>query len=245
MTKTKTVKSDQKLHLIAEKRTTFGKQLRKLRHGGKIPSNIFGPDFKSLSISIEGKEFNKIHKAAGETGVVYVDVEKQEIPVLIRQVQHHPINNHVIHVDFRKIDLLKKLETTVPIRIVNEAPAVHEKNGVLLTQTDHVIVEALPDDIPHDIEVDVSKLTEIGAEIKIKDLTQSPKYVFKDDPEKILILVTAHKEESVTPETTQEAPEVLTEKVEEGEQPVEESKETPKEKAQEEKKEEKKEKKQG
>jgi len=201
----------QKLHLTVTARDVFGKRLKKMRHQGLIPANVFGPGFKSVAVTAQTKDFVKVYKTAGETGVVYVDLAKEEIPALIGNVQRHPITNAIIHIDFRKIDLKQKIETTVPVKTINESPAI-AVGGVLLTQSDHVLVEALPEEIPQSIEIDLSKLLEIGAEVRVKDLPTSTTYTVKEDAEKVLISIIAHKEESVTPETTVATPEVLTEK---------------------------------
>jgi len=208
----------QKLHLAVTARDIFGKRLKKMRHQGIIPANIFGTGFNSMAVSALATDFAKIFKAAGETGVVYVDLAKEEIPALIGNVQRHPITNAIVHIDFRKIDLKQKIETTVPVKTINESPAVAQ-GGVLLTQNDHVLVEALPEEIPQSIEIDLSKLLEIGAEFRVKDFPASSTYTIKEQPDKLLLSVIAHKEESVTPETTVATPEVLTEK--EGEAPAE------------------------
>lgn len=205
----------QKLHLSVTARDLFGKRLKKMRHQGLIPANVFGPGFKSVAVSAQVKDFAKIYKAAGETGVVYVDLAKEEIPSLIGNVQRHPLTNAIIHIDFRKIDLKQKIEASVPVKTVNDSPAIAQ-GGVLLTQNDHVMVEALPEEIPQVIEIDLSKLLEVGAEVRVKDLPTSASYTVKEDPEQILLSIIAHKEESVTPETTVATPEVLTEKEGEG-----------------------------
>lgn len=210
-----------KLSLEAVKREVFGKKLKKMRRDGKIPANVYGPNFKSLSITLDSKDFNKVYRIAEETGIIYLDVDKQKIPALIKNVQIHPVLHLLLHVDFRKVDLAQKIETQVPIKIIGESPAVKEKGGVLLTQSDEITVEALPQDIPHEVEVDVSKLSEIGNEIKISDLSKNDKYHVKDEADKVVISIIAHKEESLAPETTAAAPEVITEKPEEGEEGAE------------------------
>lgn len=210
-----------KLSLEAVKREVFGKKLKKMRRDGKIPANIYGPDFKSLSITLEGKDFNKVYRVAEETGIIYLNVDKQEIPALIKDVQIHPVLHLLLHVDFRKVNLTQKIETQVPIKVIGESPAVKEKGGVLLTQTDEITVEALPQDIPHEVQVDVSKLSEIGNEIKISDLPKNDKYQVKYEVDKVIISIVAHKEESLAPETTVAAPEVITEKPVEGEEGAE------------------------
>lgn len=214
--------SSGKVSLKAESRTVFGKKLNKVRKQGLIPGNIFGPDFKSKSISIVYKDLVKTYKLVGETGIVYIDVDKENIPVLIKTIQKHPLSSSLLHVDFRKIDLKKKIETNVPVKTIGVSEAVTQKAGVLLLQSDTLLVEALPEDIPSSIEVDISIIKEIGQEIKVADLKKSDKYVVKTPVEKVIVAVIAHKEESIVPETAAAAPEIITEAVKEGEEaPVE------------------------
>ncbi len=206
-----------KLTLEVKKRELFGKKLNRLRKTGFIPANIFGPDFKSVSISVAAKNFFEIYKTAKETGVVYLELDQEKLPVLIKHLQFHPVYDQLLHVDFRKIDLQKKVETAVPVKFINTSEAVTQKGGVLLTLSETLNVEALPQDIPPAIEVDIAVLKDIPQEIKVKDLKTSNKYEIKEDPEKIVVSVVAHKEESVVAETAATAtPEVITAKVEEG-----------------------------
>lgn len=203
--------------LAVTTRDIFGKKLKSLRKQGKIPANIFGTGFKSASITVDLKEFLQVFRTTGETGVVYLTGLKEELPTLVKQVQQHPVTDVVLHVDFRKIDLTKKVETEVPVVFVNESEAVAQKGGVLLQQLKELTVEALPQDIPHEISVDISVIKEIGQEIKVSDLAASSSYQIKEEPASVVVSVVEHKEESVTPETTAAAaPEVITAAPEEG-----------------------------
>lgn len=213
-------KSQEKITLSAEIRNLVGKKAKKLRKQSLILANIFGQNFKSQAISVNYKDFLKIYKIAKETGIIYLKLKNQELPVLIKNIQKHPVTDEIIHVDFRKIDLKKKIETEVPIKTIGESEAVTQKGGVLLIQSDHLLIEALPEDIPQEIEVDISIIKDIGQEIKISDLPKSDKYEIKTPLEKVLVSVIAHKEESATPETTTVAPELI-----EKEKPEEEKEE--------------------
>lgn len=194
-----------KLKLTAEKRELLGKGVKKLRKEGVIPANIFGKDFNSLAISVKEADFSKVYKEAGETGVVYVDVSTDEIPTLIKSVQKHPVNDYLLHIDFRKINLKQKIETEVPLEFIGEAPAVKD-GAVVLYQQDSVMIEALPMDIPSAIEINLEQLTEIGQDVKVADLPKSEKYEFIDDPETVLVSVTEHKEESLEADLTSTIP---------------------------------------
>jgi len=221
--------SQEKTVLTAEMRTITGKKVNALRKQGMVPANVFGPNFDSKSITVTLKDFTAAYKVAHETGIVYVNVDKDSIPTLIKDIQKHPVTGFILHVDFRKIDLTQKIVTTVPVHFEGDSVAVNQLNGVLITHNDHLDIEALPEKIPAHIEVDISALKEIGDEITVKDIKANPDYVIITDPETVVVSVTAHKEESVVPETTTTAPEVITEKApeeggEEGAAPAEEEK---------------------
>ena len=223
MTKTKSSEKE-KLILTAQPRNLFGRKVRRLRAAGIIPANVYGAQFKSQSVSVNLKDFIKIYKIAKETGVIYLTISNQEIPVLIEGMQKNPIDNSILHVVFRKIDLTKKLEKNVPIKIIGESRAVKELGGVLLTQLDSLIIEALPQDIPQFIEVDITSLKEIGQEIKVADISSKNNYLIKTPAERVIVSVIAHKEESTTPETTTTPAEVISEnKVEKEETPQQDS----------------------
>ncbi|MBI4004648.1 50S ribosomal protein L25 [Candidatus Roizmanbacteria bacterium] len=208
--------------LSVQKRDIVGKKVKQLRKNALIPANIFGTGFTSISISTPFKDFIQAYKIAHETGIIYLNLDSQSIPTLIRSVQYHPVTNQILHVDFRKIDLKQKIETEVPIEIVGESVAVTQLGGVLLKQHEHLTVEALPQNIPQHITIDVARIQELGQDIKIADLPKSPDYEIKQDPETIIVSIIAHKEESITPETAVAAPEVIEkpEEEQEGETPT-------------------------
>lgn len=210
----KTLTEKKKMVIGASVRTVFGKKNKNLRKTGLLPANIYGTNFTSQAISVNYVEFKRMFRVAGETGVVYLKTEKVEVPTLITSLQRDPLEGSILHVDFRKVDLSIKIEAVVPLTFVGIAPAA-TIGGVILTQTDKITVEALPQDIPNHIEIDLASLKEIGNEIKVGDIAGNAGYTIKTEPEKVIITVAAHREESVVAETTASAtPEVLTAKQE-------------------------------
>lgn len=204
------------LTLEVKKRAVFGKKLKAVRAQGLLPANIFGENFTSQAITLVFKDFIKIFKKAGETQIVTLTLDGQGLPVLIKKVQRHPVTNLILHVDFRKVDLTKKIETEVPIKLIGESEAVAQNKGVLLKLVESVMVEALPTLIPLAIAVDITRLKELNDEMKVKNLKTSADYIFKDAQEKIIVRISAHKEESIeTQVVAPETVEVTTEKKEE------------------------------
>jgi large subunit ribosomal protein L25 len=207
-----------KVILKAETRSVVGKATRNLRKQGILPSNIFGKDMESQTIQVQLLDFRHTFAKVRETGVVYVDVDGKSVPCLIRNIQKHPVTGGLLHADFRKINLKQKTEAEVPIQITGESDAVKTQNGVLITQMETLTVEALPTEIPSEIEIDISVLKEIGDEIKVKDLKTTEKVAYTDDPEAVIVSVTAHKEEETEPDTEAEAPEIESEEKKEEEE---------------------------
>lgn len=209
------------LSLVVKKREIFGKKLNAVRAQNMLPANIFGENFTSQAVTVAFKDFIKVFKKAGETQVISLTLDTQKISVLIRNVQYHPVSRLILHIDLRKVDLTKKIETEVPVKLTGESPAVGQNKGVLLTLSESVMVEALPQSIPTSIDIDITRLKELNDEIKVKDLPTSADYVFKDDGEKVIVRISEHKEESIeTQVVAPETVEVTTEKkdeVEEGE----------------------------
>lgn len=212
----------ERIILAVTSRDMFGKQVKKIRKQGKIPSNIFGKDFESKAIAVDYKEFEKVYKKTGETQVIYVVIEgdKKEIPCLVSDIQFHPVSEAILHVDLRKVNLKQKIEANVPIKLVGESPAV-KLGGDMYTEHDSILIEALPNNIPAEIAIDISILTEIGSHITIGDIKTPSDVEIKDNPETIVVSVIAHQEQSDIPDISTELPEAAYS--EEGSEPTEES----------------------
>lgn len=212
---TKKTGHEEKLTLAVSARDVLGKKVKKLRREGVLPANIYGEGFASRSVSVDATAFRKMFKKSGETQVVYLALEKgEELPVLVHHVQTHPVYSSILHVEFRKVDLKKKIETQVPVTLTGESEAVTQNKGILQTISDSILVEAYPDKIPTEINVDISTLKEVDEQILVKDLKAGADYEIKDDPDKVILRITEHKEEELTPQTEAVETEITEQKAE-------------------------------
>ena len=182
------------IKLKSEKRTVFGRKVKKLREAGKVPANIFGKKVKSNAITVDLKEFKKVYSEAGETQIIDLSGK----PVLVSNMTKDPVSEDILHIDFRQVDLTEKISAAVPIVIEGESPAEKQGLGTVVSQIDEVEVEALPTDLPEKIVVDVSILLEVDQAIYIKDLKVSSKVEIKEDADAIIKKVEPlQKEEEV------------------------------------------------
>lgn len=208
--------------LKAEKRKILGQKVKTLRKEGILPANIYGKKVKSLAIQIPMSEFEKIYKEAGETGIIEISVDSSKRPVLINNVQMHPVTDIPLHVDFLQIDFKEKVTADVPVDLIGESPAEKSGLGTVVQQINEIEVEALPADLPEKFEIDLSKLTKVDMAVLVKDLDVDKKKVeIKSDLEQILVKVEPPRkeEEVVVPVEVEEEGEI-----EEGEEPSEEGK---------------------
>ena len=161
------------LTISADKRTIFGRRkLNNLRKEDIIPAIVYGPKIKNIPIQINLKEFDDLYKKVGETSLVNLSIKgtKENFVVLIHDIEEEPINGKTIHVDFYQPNLEEKTEADIPIKFINESPAVKDLEGTLVKNVQEVTVRALPRDLPREIEADISLLKNLNDELLVKDL---------------------------------------------------------------------------
>lgn len=156
--------------LIAEKRTITGKKVKHLRREGILPANMFGKGMKSTSLQLPLKEFQKVYDEVHETGLVDLTVDKETHPVLIQNIHTQPITHVPLHADFFKVNLKEKVKASIPVIGIGEPKAVTDKIGVLLQSLSEVEVEALPADLPENIEISVEGLSQIDDSLTVANL---------------------------------------------------------------------------
>lgn len=205
--------------LTVEKRKIVGKKVKKLRRGGILPANVYGKDIKSISVQVPQKEFAKVFKEAGETGLVDIHLDSQIIPVLIHNVQKDYLNENYLHADFYKVNLKEKVKTMVPIVIVGEPKAVTDKVGLLMQIISEIEVEALPEELPENVEVNVEPLAAVDEQITIGDLKVPAGVAILSDSSQVVVkiseLVSKEAEEQAAAEAVA-AEEAKVEGTEEG-----------------------------
>ncbi len=166
------------LTLKVKKRIVFGKQNKLLREQGFIPAVLYGKKTPACSLQVNTQDFKDAYKAAGDTDIINLIIvdekEKQTKSVLIQNVSNHFLDGSFLHVDFFEVEMDKSITARIPVNFTGESPAV-KLGGVLVKPTSEIEIEALPMDIPHEIIVDISSLTDFDQTIYIKDINFSAK----------------------------------------------------------------------
>jgi len=163
--------------LIAKKRDLQGSSnARRMRRAGSLPGIVYGEGKEASSVQLDMHAFEELlHHHATETLITEISMDGEgDVSVLVKDVQRHPVNGSILHVDMLKIIAGQAIQVDILLSLVGEAAGV--KEGGILDQVMHSIaIECLPRDLVESIEVDVSEMT-IGDTLCVADLALGTKF---------------------------------------------------------------------
>jgi large subunit ribosomal protein L25 len=212
----------EKLKILIKKSDAKSKKTTFTEKEGFLSAVLYGPKVKSQPISMAFKEFEKVYEKSGGSSLIsLVDEDKKEFLVLVHDIQRNPLSSKIIHVDFYAPILTEIVEARVPLVFEGEAPAVKDLSGTLVKEFQEVEVKALPQDLPHEIKVNIGGLKTFEDEILVKDLELPKGVEVLKEPDAIVVSV-------LPPEKVEEELEKpIEEKVEDVEVVEKEGKEMP------------------
>jgi large subunit ribosomal protein L25 len=145
----------------AEVRASRGKnEARRTRVAGKIPAVVYGAYKDPVSVAVDPRAIRKIvHSESGYNTIFDLAIEGGEsTPVMLVDRQVDPVHGGLLHVDFKRIDLTKRLRVSIPVHTAGEAKGIKLQGGLLEIVTRFIEIECLPDDIPEHFTIDVTEL---------------------------------------------------------------------------------------
>jgi large subunit ribosomal protein L25 len=216
------------MELNANLRQLTGNHAKKLRTEFLVPAVVYGLGNPSINLEVGYNEFVKVFREAGENTLVTLNFDGKSKKVLVKDMQKDPVSGKVIHASFLEVNLKVKIKAMIPVVVTGdeEAPVLKSGTGVLNLIKQEIEVEALPTDLPHSFNVDVSSLENIGDEIKVSALEfDRSKVELVDLTEEDLILNIDAPQEEVAEEATLTEEERIAQLEASSEKPEEESSE--------------------
>lgn len=179
------------VRLELKPRQVLGKKVKQLRRAGTIPVHLYGPGTDSRPLQCEQRELLlALARAGGNTPIIVtVEGEEDEQLTFAREIQWHPLRGDLLHVDFLAVQATQRLAAQVPITLVGESPGAREAGGTAIQQLRELAVEALPLDIPHEIEVDLAQLADPTGVIRVGDLTLAGSVTLLADPDDVVVRI--------------------------------------------------------
>jgi large subunit ribosomal protein L25 len=160
------------IELAAQTRQARGKQVKAVRAEGNVPAVIYGHGVEAQPLSVGQRSITKVFADAGSNKMVALSIDDgKPYNVMIQDVQTDSRSGQIIHADFYKVKMNEKIKAEIPLHVIGESTAVYKLEGSLIQGLSTVEVEALPANLPENIEVDISVLDDFDKTIHVSDLT--------------------------------------------------------------------------
>lgn len=160
------------IELNARTREARGKQVKTVRTEGNVPAVIYGHGLEAQPLSVGQRALTKVFSEAGSNKMVALSVDDgKPYNVMIQDIQTDSRSGQILHADFYKVKMNEKIKAEIPLHMVGESTAVYKLEGSLIQGLSTVEVEALPANLPENIEVDISVLDDFDKTIHVSDLT--------------------------------------------------------------------------
>jgi large subunit ribosomal protein L25 len=203
--------------LAATSRTVTGKAVAHLRRDGLLPAVVYGRGTESQSLSIDAHEFELLRRHTGASTLIELSVDGSDTrPVLVHNVQIHPVNRQPLHVDLFAVRMTEELTVEVPL-VGTGAALASENGGTLVHPVSSVKVRALPDNLPDTLTYDLGPLVSFEETITVADIVVPDGVTIQAEPTEVIA--------RVLPPRVEEAPIVPEGELPEGELPEGEAEE--------------------
>jgi large subunit ribosomal protein L25 len=183
-------------------RTTRGKnEARRTRREGKIPAVVYGAFQDPVAVSVDPRDIQKIIRSSTGLNTIFdlaID-GGAATPVMVVDSQVDPLRGNLLHTDFKRIDLTKRITVSIPVQVEGEPKGVKVQGGHLEVVTRTVEIDCLPDEIPERFTLDISELM-MGQARRASDVALTGSMKLVSSPETVIAHVIAIRgEEEAAP----------------------------------------------
>lgn len=194
-------KSEEKESYAIQAHNRHEKKAKETRRQRLIPAIVYGHGIQPLKIGVSSKEFMKIFHRASTSHVIILETEDKHFPALVHNIQRNPLTREILHIDFYHVVKGDKVSAEVPLLVRGISPGVKDYGCTLVTHIREIEVQALPEELPSSIEIDISHLSKAGDEITVKNLPISKGVNFLTPKDVAIVsLIAAKKDEGIKTE---------------------------------------------
>ena len=192
-----------KIAIDAEKRVIKGKKVRVLREQGYVPATIYEKGKESINISVPYVPMTKVYAEAGLGQPVALSVAGKKYLTMIKDVHIDPAKNTIVHVAFHAVNAKDPVEAEIAVHLEGDIPA-ESKGNFIVRPNDHVLVKALPADLPEVLNIDATKLQEPGDQLTVADIPAIDGVEFLSESNTVLATVEEPRVVEEEPEESEE-----------------------------------------
>jgi large subunit ribosomal protein L25 len=171
---------------VSSREASGSRQARRLRRAGRVPGILYGGDGGPVSFAVEAREL-RLALAAG-SAVLDLSIDgARPSPVVLKDIQRHPVRGETVHVDFLRVRLDRPIHAVVVLELhgAENSPGVKE-GGILEQITRELNVEALPTAIPPAIVHEVADM-QIGDTLVLAAVSAPEGVTLLDDAEETVV----------------------------------------------------------
>ena len=172
-------------------RELMGKKVGRLRRAGIVPVHLYGPGMEPRALQCQASRLIKVLARAGGATPIHITIsgESGNHLAFAREIQWDPRRDDLLHVDLLAADVSRPVTAQVPINLIGESAGARNVNGTIMQQLRTVDVQALPLEMPGQIEVDISVMEEPDSVIRVSDLPIPGKATLLTDPEDLVVRI--------------------------------------------------------
>ncbi|MGE5391802.1 MAG: 50S ribosomal protein L25 [Deltaproteobacteria bacterium] len=180
--------------------------LNQLKKRSMVPGVVYGNEMKPINISAEAKQLGKVFQVHGTRALFSLGIEGEHVPlmVVVREIQRHPVNGQLTHIDFFQVNMKEKMTSTVGIHITGEEELL-ARDAVPVMGVKEIEISCLPTDLPETIVFDIANLIE-GDKVTVAELSVPERVEILTDLDSIVVSVMAPTKEVVEEKEEAETP---------------------------------------
>ena len=208
------------IKLELEPRKLLGKKVKQLRRAGFIPVHLYGPDSDSRPLQCQNQKLIQVLSLAGGNTAIEVSVQGESGSQLAfaREIQWEPMRDTILHVDFLLADINRPVTAQVPIILTGESPGARSVGGSIVHQLRQLDVQALPLEMPGQVELDLANLTEADQVIRVSDIDLPSNVTILTDSDELVVRVELPRAEIEEAEEVEASDEEETQRADEEDQ---------------------------
>ncbi len=178
---------------------------RGLRKKHKIPAVIYGPKTKNQNVMMDELFVIKHSGSKHESSIFETKSEDSlmdSLKVMLKKIQVHPTTGRPIHVDLYALDMEASIRVNVTIKFVGEPVGVKKDGGIRQITQGQIEVECNPNEIPEEIQVDISHL-KVGQSMHVSEMNFPSGVTPMTAPDRTIVTVNHPKKEKVVEEVVE------------------------------------------
>ena len=172
-------------------RELMGKKAGRLRRAGIVPVHLYGPGMEPRALQCNASQLIRVLATAGGATPIHITIQGEPGNHLAfaREIQWDPKRDDLLHVDLLAANISRPVTAQVPIVLIGESAGARTVSGTVMHQLRTIDIQALPLEMPSEIELDISVMEEPDSVIRVSDLPIPENATLLSDVEDLVVRI--------------------------------------------------------